>query len=876
MDPVFNPDSDSLHLPDASLPVSGLRPVQDDRQLIVRLRTESLALMRQGIEKEGWDRTLLARPFNEAVQKATTVSLAQVLRDLIAETHDGKNVYFGIQTFRACAGYYGVNATLTVGHIREAVQAQQFLSSLPHPFLESALQDLRKEVAARVIEKASQVELSIFLKLVTLDGFAAQDRGLPLDLYGEILDVFNEFREKGFDPETLDFVNRELGSLIPQVSESPRAYGSEFLSSIATNLAAFHQRERALQDPLGKHFYDFIKLPDTELSSRLILALEDIRTHETAPHLMRLLFASVPFITRAGAPELLDEVIAAVQEIRKISHSYQYVENLTQNFQEGKVPASEIHSRLKDLRADAAAKTLVDQDAHLQGSRQIHNPDRFRLWKQVLGRERMGVLYQDANLDLVNSVRSRLKQFEEFRDIAHGFAALMFESRRTPTRQPPLIAQFGRDVGKVSYLNSRETDAFPGRGVVISHLQLDRILVADEAAREAGKNPFHLYARAWPELAPHFRDFIKTQFLFSRGMIVVACTNARRFTIDVPSHGREHYSLVAFNAHFKNPDSRTVYAVPTALLRKTGISRTLVGMDDYTGFQPRKPDLNQLLPTPESLIHDEEFGHLIVEIGKASLLTQSIFPYKEPKDRWPEYERSLADYNGRMREWNNKGHEYHNSRAGYRLGMALMDEFEKLEKWRWRNEAQTREEAVYVAEKGNELLAAMNSYRRIIDLFLIANSLWQKGYTQGEAVQRPVANGDVDDFWAEESFAPKGDAEMRRSEGSEVFWNQNSIRMLAYIYEMNSQRRFNMADPNQYPIVMITEARRLSDLSANRVMIDTYTMKAHVGDKVIQLSPDEMTMDDESFWHNQIMPFAADKPDAILAIRPYPRQNIPT
>ena len=51
-------------------------------------------------------------------------------------------------------------------------------------------------------------------------------------------------------------------------------------------------------------------------------------------------------------------------------------------------------------------------------------------------------------------------------------------------------------------------------------------------------------------------------------------------------------------------------------------------------------------------------------------------------------------------------------------------------------------------------------------------------------------------------------------------------------------------------------------------------MTVHLGDQVVSLSADQMTIEDEIFWQTQVLPRARDRAGVIQDIRLIPRESL--
>ena len=234
-----------------------------------------------------------------------------------------------------------------------------------------------------------------------------------------------------------------------------------------------------------------------------------------------------------------------------------------------------------------------------------------------------------------------LKVHARAKAIRHAFSVLMFDSRRPPTGELPLLARFGADACyEIAPLNASDVNSFPGRGYSLSGLNLEKLFVADPKAKALKKDPFWVYKELWTDLADDFDAARGTNYTFTRGAIVVSSPNDKSCEITVGKNGEKvHYSYVVFNDHFGGAEgthtgSEGFYLVPTKLIEKK-INESKLSYDDYTGFDPKKQDLNKSgLNIYDIKKEADKLGLPVLNIGSGSTFAGGLCNAWEPGKKW--------------------------------------------------------------------------------------------------------------------------------------------------------------------------------------------------------------------------------------------------
>lgn len=214
--------------------------------------------------------------------------------------------------------------------------------------------------------------------------------------------------------------------------------------------------------------------------------------------------------------------------------------------------------------------------------------------------------------------------------IHHGFSSLMFEARRPPTDEEPLLSRFGTDVAhKVRRINAKDPNSFPGKGVLISGIDPYRAFGQDLATGDITGDPFAAYKEAWPFYADDFDDLSRTHLLLTRGLIAVSSPGNEKHVIN-----GVHYSLVIFNDHFHNKGVDVALLVPTEVLQEKIKGTTMPTDELVKGHESEYADINDADLTPEGLIKASlEKGLECLNVGWGSNLSGGMSNSRRPNSK---------------------------------------------------------------------------------------------------------------------------------------------------------------------------------------------------------------------------------------------------
>ena len=477
-------------------------------------------------------------------------------------------------------------------------------------------------------------------------------------------------------------------------------------------------------------------------------------------------------------------------------------------------------------------------------------------------------------------LRTRLDHWNELNAIHRGFTSRLISAKRGPFREPPDLVQFAIDVGSeksVRYINAKDANLFPGKGFFLTRLKLAKCFATGSVEREsASDDPFRIYKNAWPGLAEAMDHFDETEFVFLRGCLLISCKRRNYF---LPNENGDHYSLIVFNDHFRNPFQEVAYLVPNE-----GVAKLLLGTQipyaDFVGFDQRRPDLNDQLQSPRafldhSLIRDKAidvggvsailsgFDSHLIRLGQRMGLNQLKHPLEDLSRRTDEHNQQIA-------EWEQQSHRYHRSEVGQERMIELSAEGRRLEVELSRLNEQR---AAIFGDVEDRIWKLVDKYTNLHKLFCIAHAYWHRGYTAG----RVVTTEHIDDSIVGDHIgieASESQDQLRLEESSDAVSNRNSIRMLVQAYEWHAMREAATARKEDFPVLVMCDALQLGSQPEMDLYIDTFDMTAVIQGQRVGLSQGRMTGDDELFWFSEIVPRIQDAPGAIRDLRFYPRASL--
>ncbi len=442
----------------------------------------------------------------------------------------------------------------------------------------------------------------------------------------------------------------------------------------------------------------------------------------------------------------------------------------------------------------------------------------------------------------------------------HGFSSLTFETKRSPTKEPPLLARFGRDTAQsIKYLNAKDITLFPGRGFLISGPVLEKIFAIDKQSIINNEDPFHRYKTAWPWSKEIFDDLSKTHFLFTRGMIAVSCPGDPKYELEDSNGKKINYSYVVFNDHHHNYGFDAAFLVPTEVLRKK-LNGTTIPYENYTGPSLHKDikDINEAGFKPEDLINEAKaIPANVLNLCWGSNIGGGLCnAYPVGSTPYHEWEKSeeLKDETKDIYEHIHKSH----MTGTYESHMTK----------------ELRNKLIPLRKAHDEVYMLTNRYQNLLDLFKLSLAKWHKGETLGEA-QEPLNETDDDLFKKTETkfeqFLKEEALDDMEVEGFNL--NPNANRMLVEAYKWHKEHESEKANPNDFPILVLANALDWWTKPESPFMLDTFDMSLTINDQKIQLPQDSNGIQEEELkiWHEQIIPYLR---DSKADLRFYDRRDL--
>ena len=484
------------------------------------------------------------------------------------------------------------------------------------------------------------------------------------------------------------------------------------------------------------------------------------------------------------------------------------------------------------------------------------------------------------------------------KSIRHAFSVLMFDSRRPPTKEPPLLTRFGNDSAQQTYyIDAKDIDLFPGRGFMIQGLIPEKLFVSNNS-KEKGEDSFKTYKEAWPHLSQDFEAVKDTNFIFTRGAIVVSTPNDKSCEIMVGANGeKEHYSYVIFNDHFggkdfKHTGSESICLVPTRLIQGK-LKDTLVPYEDFSGYGKAKKDINDSgLNLPDILKEANTLNLPVLKIGSGSTFAGGLCNAWEPGKKWFygfQDEVDLLYMPGVMKDaW---GHTH----KGDMLGFWTKEITPELEK-----------KFISMRQAHDEVFSVTTKFQNRLELFLLGYGNWLKGFTVSEFIDEVSAdeslavNDDKEndglesdpDWWKKDEdgnviYKDSDEATFQESEQSKepdsreeydlidlkkapqelgfiddkdkTLTNPNSLRMLVEAYKWhNGGKEKGITDKDFYPIIALGPSTDLWTIKDSPFYLDTFDMRLYVGDEEIYQFPEHKIgkgdFEAEEIWHQVILP----------------------
>lgn len=418
-------------------------------------------------------------------------------------------------------------------------------------------------------------------------------------------------------------------------------------------------------------------------------------------------------------------------------------------------------------------------------------------------------------------------------DVYHGFSALTFDCMRTPEKEPPAIARFGKDVANTfKYVHSNDPMGFPGKGFLVSGIKPEKLFGPDKGA----EGLLQKYKEACKWAKNEFGDLENTHFLFTRGFIVVTSIGDK-YKLPSGNEKGDHinYSYVVFNDHQHNYKNVAAYLVPTQVLNEM-LKGTTFGLDDMGEATLNVEDINEKIPTPRAFIEAaQKIGANVLNIGWGSnyggSLSNAYPPDSAPYHTWePEMRQK-----GETKDFWGHVHKSH-MHSGYKNTMKTLGD-----------------DILMFRQAHKEVYDITTSYQNLLDLFRISFSLWHKGQTAGEIIKPPNYDPFVDNDAREIEEVASEDIY------GEALYNPNTPRMLFEAYKWHEGRSYGRNNPNDFPVLVVADTFNYWNQPNSEVYLDTYDMTLKIGDKTYELPTDFSEVGDVeiTLWREKVMPYVS-------------------
>jgi hypothetical protein len=435
-------------------------------------------------------------------------------------------------------------------------------------------------------------------------------------------------------------------------------------------------------------------------------------------------------------------------------------------------------------------------------------------------------VYEDATSSIHPGYRQMMTEVKGvYRggfDMHYGFGHSTFECMTPPGAADWMLIRFGFDIAvRVDRLHSTSKELYPGPGCLLSGLKIDRIFAKNPYTPE---DPYYFFKKAWSWAANEIEDLPSTRFLASRAVRALIGPDLPKYYLDGC-----HYSLVAWNDHFLNPNLDAVSLVPTVVL-----IAALKGKHSPSQTLGQRP-----IVTPQNSAHDEALsfpalasesaarGLNILNLGWASNLgglCNAYPPFSSPHFEW---ERGLLGHSK-----DRAGH-IHKSHISGRYVHKIDEATERL--------------LLPLREAHASVQKTSAAYLNVHDLFRVSLAMWHKGLTVAEEMSE----------MAEPEFTQDSDSQL----------NPHELRMLHEAYRWHRLHEREVTDQDAFPVLCI--APTLDNWSRVRspLILDTFDLTLRIAkQETIQLPKDTGGHGafEATVWSHYVKPLYFTRPDRDL------------
>lgn len=368
-------------------------------------------------------------------------------------------------------------------------------------------------------------------------------------------------------------------------------------------------------------------------------------------------------------------------------------------------------------------------------------------------------------------------------DMHYGFGHSTFECKTPPGASDWMLVRFGFDLAlRVDRLHATSADRYPGPGCILVGMKLDRIFAKSPYTPE---DPYYYFKKAWPWVAREFEDLATTRVLFTRAVKALIGP-------DLPTYYRDgvHYSLVAWNDHFLNPNLDAVSLVPTVVLLAAlkGKHSALRELGESPSVSAENSAHDEALTFPALAAESAARGLNILDLGWASNLGGLCNAYPPRSAPHFEWERELLGHSK-----DRAGH-VHKSHISGRYVHTIDEVTERL--------------LVPLREAHESVHALATTYFNLHDLFRLSLAMWHKGLTISEGMSE----------MAEPEFTQDNDQRI----------NPHELRMLHEAYRWHGLHALGVTELDAFPVLCIAPALDNWSKVRSPLILDTFDLSLRV------------------------------------------------
>jgi hypothetical protein len=444
--------------------------------------------------------------------------------------------------------------------------------------------------------------------------------------------------------------------------------------------------------------------------------------------------------------------------------------------------------------------------AYALGRQAVLHPD---FETNLLFREAAGIPLGLWDRGQATSTGKQIKS--NFLRLGDGFEG--FQADRIMAMRPPehgarsLYDRFGSDIGRVRILNQDNKDGFPGPGLLLKIISLERALKPHY--RKSANDPLHVYREIWPGTEQVLHHLPESQFMIARAQIAVIGPKGQMYQLQpVPDKPAIPYSLIIFNANHGNEKNHIATLVPTAVLEKK-IANRAVQITPTVDLPEPLHDINDAALRFEDLQKAAHaMGYPLIAVGSPAALS-GHYEYTIDLDFAPQ-PMPLDSIETDVR---------HQRRIRNAVDVPVFGDASPIDSIYGHKGPMVGPDPLLHAMTRHELHTSMLHRdvsmvtNRLLELWQAVKyirSIWSKGHTTGKPV-------DVD-------FTHDQLHEALEAEGLPKYWNANCVRMLVEAYRWNKASKEDPTKPaEQFPVLVAASAQwHGSAPNINDILLDTF------------------------------------------------------